>query len=102
MPHLDEPLFSTRQDEVLTAIEDGVVGRTVALDVLVSCMAVHGFEVHEAVDSLVALIFSLEGVLKDLADIELIKIGALNWPFGVLAFYSPFESLLAGIDRRSK
>jgi hypothetical protein len=38
----------------------------------------HGLEVDEAVDSLIALVFCFEGVLKNLIDLKLIKIGALN------------------------
>ena len=81
MPYLNEPFFSTGENKVLTAIEDGIVCGAVALNVLIGCMAVHRLEMHEAVDGLVALIFSLEGVLEDLVDIELIKVGALNWLF---------------------
>lgn len=78
MPDLDEALFAAGEDEVFAAIEDGVVGGTIALNVLVCGVAVHGLEVHEAADGLVALVLCLEGVLQDLADVKLIKVGALN------------------------
>lgn len=77
MPYFYQPFLSTCDDEVFAAIEDSVIGGAVALNILIRSMAVHGLEMHEAVDSLVALVLCFEGVLEDLVDIKLIKIRAL-------------------------
>jgi hypothetical protein len=96
MPDFYQAFLTASYDEVFRTVEDSIIDGAVALDVLVCRVAVHRFEVDEAAEGLIALIFSLEGVLKDFGGIELIKVGALNGPFGVFIAYDFLKTILLG------
>ena len=97
MPNLDISFFTCSYNQIVSFVQYSVIYLTVGIDLWFICVSEHGFQVRKTVHRSIALILILVTALKDIIQLELVKIGGLDPSTLCFCFYCASKAIFMWI-----